>query len=224
MVGAMSKSENSQIETPDVRTQILAVATELFAANGFDATPLQAISDRVGVAKPSVLYHFSSKDALRRGVLDQVMSHWNEVLPRLLQAATTGEHRFDSLISESIAFFTEDQDRARLLMRELLDRPAQMRTLFRQFFGPWLTIMADYIRRGQTEGIIRPGVDPESYIIEVLQLMVSTIALGDVFDHLLTPPSHSTSHSTSQTRQLAEVTRVARSALFIDPQSPPSRF
>jgi len=195
-----------------MRTQILAVATELFAADGFDATPLQAISDRVGVAKPSLLYHFSSKDELRRGVLDQVMAHWNGVLPRLMQAATTGEHRFDALISESIAFFTEDHDRARLLMRELLDRPAEMRALFRQYVGPWLTIMADYIRRGQQEAIIYADVDPETYIIEVIQLMVTTIALGGVFDSLLIPSSD----GSPRARQLAEVTRIARGALFID--------
>lgn len=208
----MTESTKTKVDAPDVRAQILAVATELFAADGFDATPLKAISDRVGVSKPSVLYHFSSKDALRRGVLDQVMEHWNGVLPRLMQAATTGEHRFEALMGESIAFFAEDHDRARLLMRELLDRPDEMRALFRQYVGPWLTIMADYIRRGQQEAIIYPEVDPETYIIEVIQLMVTTIALGGVFESLLS----SSSGAPARARQIAEVTRIARSALFID--------
>jgi AcrR family transcriptional regulator len=213
----MNNASKTKSETPDVRSQILAVATELFAADGFDGTPLQAISDRVGVAKPSLLYHFSSKDELRRGVLDQVMSHWNEVLPRLLQAATSGENRFEALISESIAFFTEDSDRARLLVREMLDRPEQTKNLFEQYLGPWMKILADYIRRGQDEEIIHSDVDPEAYILEIIQLVVGTVALGDVVDRLLGAAGED---DAPHARQLAEVIRVARSGLFIDARNP----
>lgn len=211
----MQDTPKTEPEANNVRSQILAVATELFAANGYDATSLQAISDRVGVAKPSLLYHFSTKDALRSGVLDQVLSHWNEVLPRLLQAATSGEYRFESLIGESMAFLTQDPDRARLLLREMLDRPQPMRELFAQYLGPWMKILADYIRRGQTEQIIHAGVDPEAYILSIIQLVVGTVALKDVADDLL--GGQACDEQQPCGRSLDEVIRLARSALFIHP-------
>lgn len=213
----MSNAKKNKGDASDVRTQILYEATRLFAANGFDGTPLQAIADEVGIAKPSLLYHFPSKDELRRGVLDQVMSHWNEVLPRLLQAATTGEHRFESLIRELVGFFVADPDRARLLVREMLDRPEEMELLFRQYLGPWMKILSDYIRSGQREGIIHADLDPEAYILEIMQLVVGTIAIGDVVESLLgdfgdeRSPRH---------RQTDEVIRVARASLFIEPHAP----
>jgi AcrR family transcriptional regulator len=215
---ASSKSASAEkVDAPDVRTQVLQTATRLFAARGFDGTPLQAISDEVGIAKPSLLYHFPSKDELRRAVLDQVMSHWNEVLPRLLQAATTGEHRFESLIGEIVAFFTADADRARLLLREMLDRPAEMKASFEQYLGPWMTILSDYIRRGQQEEVIHADLDPQAHILQIIQLVVSTIAIGDVVETLLdASPGEGSPHR----RQLDEVVRIARSSLFIEPTAP----
>src|SRR5205823_5119374 len=89
---------------PQMRDQILTSATRLFARRGFDGTSLQQIAEAVGIRKPSLLHHFPSKDELRRSVLDQMLAHWNDVLPRLLLAATAGA-RFDSLMHEVVGFF-----------------------------------------------------------------------------------------------------------------------
>ena len=68
----------------DVRTKILSEATRRFAEKGVDGTSLQEISDAVGVRKPSLLYHFPSKDALHTSVLENILVRWNEAVPRLL--------------------------------------------------------------------------------------------------------------------------------------------
>src|SRR5689334_20820974 len=121
-----STNEAKATATPD---QILRVATHLFAERGFDGTSLQDIAAAVGLRKPSLLYHFASKDDLRRAVLESLLSRWNDVLPRLLLAATSGEDQFTSLIDEAVGFFAADPDRARLILREALDRPAELRLL-----------------------------------------------------------------------------------------------
>ena len=95
------------------RDQILESATRLMAARGFEAMSLQAIADEVGIRKPSILYHFASKDALRGAVLDRLLAHWGVVLPRLLMAsARDGAGRFEALMGELVAFFAADADRA----------------------------------------------------------------------------------------------------------------
>ena len=85
----------------DVPTRILEEATRLFAARGFDGTSLSEIAGAVGIRKPSLLYHFPSKDALRRSVLEHMLSHWNELVPRLLKAATSGEVAATAIASAS---------------------------------------------------------------------------------------------------------------------------
>ena len=77
----------------DVAQRILDQATRLFARHGFVGASLRDIAVAVGIRKPSLLYHFPSKDELRAGVLEQMLTHWNEAVPRILRAATTGPDR-----------------------------------------------------------------------------------------------------------------------------------
>ena len=203
----MSRSAGARDDASDIPTRILGEATRLFAARGFDGTSVQSIADAVGIRKPSLLYHFPSKDELRRAVLDSLLAHWNEVLPRLMLAATSGGSRFDSLTSEVIAFFTHDPDRARLLHREMLDRPDEMRVLIGGYLRPWIQILADYIRRGKDEGIIHEGVDPEAYVLHFINLVVSTVSVHDVLGILVEVDD-------GQSRLVVELKRMARSSLF----------
>jgi AcrR family transcriptional regulator len=85
----------------------------------------------VGVTKPAVLHYFASKEQLRRAVLDAMLTHWRDTLPRLLLAATASEDRFDAVFGELHRFFAEDPNRGRLLVREALDRPAELRRVLR---------------------------------------------------------------------------------------------
>ena len=89
----------------DITQQILAHATRLFAARGFVGASLRDIAKAVGIRKPSLLYHFNSKDELRRGVLEKMLAHWNEVVPRLLKAATSGHEQFQAVATETLEFF-----------------------------------------------------------------------------------------------------------------------
>jgi AcrR family transcriptional regulator len=197
----------------DARKQILAHALRLFANRGFDATSLQDIADEVGIRKQSLLYHFESKEQLRRGVLDEMLLRWNEGLPRLLVAAArTGLPRFGSVIHELIAFFAEDPDRARLLLRESLDRPADMRKLLASHVSPWVSLVADYIREGQKNGDIDFTVDPEAYVIQVVNMVVSGMATAASLDHALLPQRHALGDPDE--RHQRELIRIARASLF----------
>lgn len=195
----------------EVRDQILRQATRLMAARGYEGTSLSAVADAVGVKKPSVLYHFPSKAELRRAVLDQLLSRWNDVLPRLLMAsARTGLDKFDAVVGELLDFFAQDADRARLLVRELLDRPEDMQDTLQRQVRPWVDVVASYIRKGQETGQIRADVDPEAYTIQVAVTALAGIAtsaaggvvLGD--DERRSPLD----------RGRAELVRLLRASLF----------
>jgi TetR/AcrR family transcriptional regulator len=196
----------------DVRAQILSQATRLFAARGFDGTSLQDIADAVGVRKPSLLYHFPSKDELRRSVLENVLSHWNDVLPRLLLAATSGEGQFEGVVQEMVSFFAADPDRARLIVREVLDRPDDVREMIATHVRPWVEIACDYIRKGQRHGRVYEEVDPEAYVVQVINLVISGVATYECIGSLL--PARSGGAGRVPPRHTAELLRVARSSLF----------
>lgn len=203
----------------DIPTQILDEATRLFAAHGFDGVSLADIAKVVGIRKPSLLYHFHSKDMLRRAVLESLLARWNDVLPKLLMAATSGSEQFEAVVSKTLAFFAEDRDRARLILRELLDRPAEMQPLIETHVRPWATLVADYIRRGQDQGRLWIEVDPEVYVAHVTMLLLSSLATFESIAALA--PKGAADQRALLERHGRELLRIARTSLFRPP--PPRR-
>lgn len=196
----------------DVRAAVVSAATRLFAARGFDGTALQDVADAVGVTKQAVLHHFPSKEQIRGAVLDAILAHWNDTLPRLLLAATAGGDRFDAVFGELHRFFAADPDRARVVTRELLDRPAEMRKLLRGPVRPWLAAVAEYIRAGRDAGQHWADVDPEAYVVHVLQLVLAATAAGAVTSTALPDDARA--------RYDRELARIARASLFVPREAP----
>ena len=195
--------------------QIRAAATKLFASHGYEGVSLQSIADEVGVAKQTLLYHYPSKEVLRRAVIDQVFEHWRSTLPQILQAVTSGKRRFTALTEELIRFFMADRDRARLLSRELLDNPQSTQRLIGENLRPWLLLVAEYIREGQKIGMIHADVDPESYVLHVIVLVVSNVAaLSAVPLALVDAGAARPDRAEIERRHLAELVRLTRTALF----------
>jgi AcrR family transcriptional regulator len=189
----------------DVRERILEHATRLFAKRGFEGASLKDIAEAVGIRKPSLLYHYPSKDELRGAVLAHLLDRWNDLLPRLLVAATSPEGQFDAVIGETVRFLTEDPDRARLLLREVLDRPQAMGKLIHDHVRPWVNIICNYIRKGQQQGTVHADVVPEAYVVNCMSLVLSNVATHDCLR------SFGAEAADSYTRELL---RIAKSSLF----------
>lgn len=201
MVKTEARAEGATAE------QILAAATRLFAERGFAATSLKDVAEEVGIRKQSLLYHVGSKDELRQRVLDGLLLRWNDVLPRLLYAATTGEDQFEAVVAETIEFFVADVDRARLLLREILDRPGEVESLLATRVAPWVEVVCGYIEKGKSHGKIDPSVDGQAYVLVVISSILSCVAMAD-----------SMAGIASAERQREELRRMARSSLFLTGQ------
>ncbi|MCA1662793.1 MAG: TetR/AcrR family transcriptional regulator [Myxococcales bacterium] len=196
----------------DVRGKILEEATRLFAAQGVDGTAIQQIADAVGVAKPSLLYHFQSKEALHRSVLEHLLSRWTEIVPRLLHAVAR-EDRFDAILDATLEFFAADPDRARLLLREALDRPVEMRELLSRHVAPWLGVVVESITKAQADGSMRADIDPEAYVLQVIHLVVGTFTTGLTLQTLLGNVPKRRSGAVDR-RLIDELKRIARLAVM----------
>jgi len=199
--------------TVDNADHIRSVATQLFARHGYEGVSLQAIAERVGVTKQTLLYHFASKDVLRKAVLDQVFAHWRERLPQMLEAVTSGHGRFDALTRELVRFFEADADRARLIVRELLDNPDEMRRMLAENLRPWVLLVAQYIREGQRIDLIHAEVDPEAYVLTVITLVLATVSAPGVAEAVLGDASGNGVRAARE-RQQTELLRLTKAALF----------
>ncbi|MHB1533025.1 MAG: TetR/AcrR family transcriptional regulator [Acidimicrobiales bacterium] len=74
-VGAVPRSSGAA-----TRDRILAVALELFASKGYAATSVRDITERLGLTKASLYYHFASKE----DILDALMRPLGQDLAELI--------------------------------------------------------------------------------------------------------------------------------------------
>jgi AcrR family transcriptional regulator len=198
----------------DVKTRILAAATRHFSAAGYAATSIQRVASDAGVTRPTLVYHFGSKEGLRDAVIDQLLGHWKDTIPAILTAATSRGDRFQAALDVFLRFFAEEPHRARLLVREMLDRPEAMRELFRTHLQPFTALLTDALRAGRAKGSYPADLDPEAYILHVLTAALGTLAVGAATEAVLVEPP-------TEARRLDELVRIARTALFTSP--PPSQ-
>ena len=183
------------------------------AAKGSGDTSLREIANAVGIRKPSIMYHFESKDALRHAVLDHVFQHWNEVLPRLLQAQYRDDlSRFDLLTSELSRFFSEDPNRARFILRELLDRPKEVRALVESHVKPWTQVIANELNNAVKGGMLDASVDAQAFVWSMVTSVIANVALHS--------PKKKQENGLEPEFYHQEVIRMARARLFGNPQVP----
>lgn len=193
----------------DSKARILKLATRLFARQGFAGVSLRSIAEGVGITKPSLLYHFPSKDHLREQVLSEVFDHWARRLPSLVRAVTSGSGTSDALMNELVAFFREDTDRAHLLLREIIDRPDEMRRRIGASLEPLVSLVADTIRKGQAVNMVQADVDPEAFVCNMIGLTILMVVAAPVVEPVLQSDQESPAD-----RLQRELYRVFTTSLF----------
>jgi AcrR family transcriptional regulator len=69
MTTPVRAASSRTLQAEQTRKQILETAQRLFAERGYDATSLQLIADEMALTKAAVYYHFRTKNAILRAVL-----------------------------------------------------------------------------------------------------------------------------------------------------------
>ena len=73
---------------------MISVATELFAAHGYEATAIPAVLQAAGVSRGALYHHFESKEALFEAVLESVEAG---VMARVTRSAAAARNPLDGL-------------------------------------------------------------------------------------------------------------------------------
>jgi AcrR family transcriptional regulator len=114
----------------DTRERIQAVALELFAEHGYEATSLREIAERLGVTKAALYYHFRSKEDIVRSFTEDYVAEldhllaWGAAQPRTPQTRAALLVRYTDMVSgrlEVLRFLEQNQAAVHQLMAEHAD-------------------------------------------------------------------------------------------------------
>lgn len=113
---------------------ILTAAGLLFSKHGFDATSIDDIASRAGVAKGAVYHHFDSKEEIFGRVFERMTAELAALVP---PAARTGKDLLDSIGRGTLKYLTTiASDDFRQVL--LIDGPAVLG------WGKWREVDARY--------------------------------------------------------------------------------
>lgn len=150
---------NHSTEHPaSTRDALIQAGRRLFSQGGYDGTSVRAITREAGANLGAITYHFGSKEALYREVLDQVLGPLASLLEQTAHGPGTTLERVDRVIRTYVRFLARNGDVPKLLLQEIAagkGPPAPVMELIRRVS----TLLSGMLREGQAQGEIRPG-DP----------------------------------------------------------------
>lgn len=142
-----TRSANGDSWSPSRREAILAVATELFAHNGFANVGVEDIGARVGIAGPSVYNHFATKEEILAVSIARGRELLRSDMHRQLLRADGPRDALDRLVAGYAEFAFESTDSIRLLTSEIEqlspDERHRTRVDQRQYVAGWVGLLRE---------------------------------------------------------------------------------
>jgi TetR/AcrR family transcriptional regulator len=155
----------------DRRRQLLRVAVDSFARNGFSGTKTKDIAAAAGVSEAILFRHFASKEDLYHAILDEKEATMGSerLLAEMNELAERRDDRglFRHMARRIVSSFQEDAPFHRLLLYASLEGHL-LADLFHERFGlPMGDFLSRYIALRQTEGAFR-DCDPGAAVMFVM--------------------------------------------------------
>jgi len=111
----------------DRKTQLVGLATEVFAERGFSATTMDEIALRAGVTKPVLYQHFPSKLDLYLAVLDLHIDALIFDIQTAVSSTTDNADRVKATVTAYFDFITREGEAFRLLFESDMNVEPQVR-------------------------------------------------------------------------------------------------
>jgi AcrR family transcriptional regulator len=119
---AATRARRGADGTPEAgtRTRIQLVALDLFTENGYEATSLREIAERLGVTKAALYYHFRTKDDIIASLVQDRIARveelidWAQGQPRTAETRMEFVRRYSALLHDGdnlklMRFFERNQ-------------------------------------------------------------------------------------------------------------------
>ena len=137
---------------------LLEVAVAVFNERGYDATSMEEIAARLGVTKSAIYHHVPSKVELLRMALDRALDALFAVTDEPGARSGRAIDRLEHVVRGSVRVLAAELPFVTLLLRVRGNSPVEQAALERR--RRFDRIVTDLVRSAETDGDVRPDVDP----------------------------------------------------------------
>jgi len=100
------------------RQEILRRAIDVFGEHGYAGARIDEVARRVGIRRPSVLYHFPDKQSLYSAAVGDVVT---DIVDRVLATENHPGERLEAIADAWVDFVIARPNAARVLLRQMID-------------------------------------------------------------------------------------------------------
>lgn len=155
----------------DVRNKILEQAVRLFSRNGYGSTSVRELAEAAGITKPTLYYHFGSKEGLYEALVDHHLAGFEGLVSETLQSSGSVLQRVQSFAQTYLFGAVEEADALRFLLTCSVPDTGDSATPNCHVFARVLQIVTPLeglVRQGVASGELRRDLDPEAAVLALM--------------------------------------------------------
>jgi TetR/AcrR family transcriptional regulator len=174
------------LEIAATKERLVEAAIKEFAEHGLSGARVERIAERAEINKQAIYYYFKDKDDLYTFALERCyeLAHRNDA--RLAFEEKSGYEAMSALIDSVFDDLDEMRDIIAIVSDENRNKGRHLPNQhIRSTNRPAIDAIAAILRRGESDGTIRPHVDPEHLWISILSLIMFYFTNAFTLSHLL---------------------------------------
>lgn len=207
-----------KLDTQIRREQIVQAALSLIGTHGLRRLSVASLARRIGLV-PSALYrHFKGKDDVIEAVLQHIRDGLLENVRTARAETPDSLEQLRRLLMRHLAMVRDNAALPRIVFSEdvYAGRPARRARMFAGI-RTYLDDVAAIVQQGQTDGQIRPDVDPQT----VATLFLGLIQPGAILWHMSDGAFDVTRHAERGWRLLSDTLRTTTA--LVPPRPRPTK-
>jgi AcrR family transcriptional regulator len=160
------------------RSQILGVATELFARQGYRETNLAQIADELGFRRQAVYHYFRAKDDILYELIAEAGEAMTSSADPIFSSGQPPEAKLCDVVRNHVRVVLADPSRFRVQFNELNKLSGDRAQPLQDGISAYIHRIADVIEEGQRAGVFFDG-PPTSLALLIIGMCNSTTEWRD---------------------------------------------
>ena len=155
----LSPNNKRAIQGENKKRLILQVATEVFAAKGFNEATISQIAKKANIAEGSIYDYFKNKEDLLFSIPEERMENFLSGLQEHLEGIKGPLSKLRKLIWYHLNFYEKNKDYVLILLQNIQQNPRFNSTRAYQLIREFSKRVVQIIEEGKKEGVLRTDID-----------------------------------------------------------------